>query len=394
MRKRIFLPLLALATLLAAEDRITSGMNQFATTTYHELARGTDNIVFSPFNISTALSMALAGARGQTATEMAATLHQPPADAAYHAAVADLVSRLNKSANTAGDELSMANALWLAQGLKILPAFEKTIRDQYGAPPTLLDFSANAEAARARINSWTSDHTKGKIQQLFGPGSIDPRTRLIITSAIYFNGKWSSPFKPTSTNPAPFKLEGGGTTDAKLMHQTDNFDYGETTSLQILQMKYADQSLAFVVLLPKTPDGIGNLEKSLTADNLTGWLAKLSNQRVEVLLPKFRAESEFQLAKALSNMGMKAAFQDSADFSGIDGRRDLFISQVVHKAYVDVSEQGTEAAAATGVSMMPMAIRQPQQHPVFRADHPFVFLIRDTHTGVILFAGRLMNPKS
>ena len=335
--------------------------------------------------------MALAGARGKTATEMGTVLHQPSGDASYHAALAALVGQLTKAANTSGDELSMANGLWVQKDYPIQSAFEHVIRDQYGVPLTPLDFAHDANAARMRINSWTSEHTKGKIQDLFGPGSLDARTRLVITSAIYFNGKWTEPFKPSATAPGPFKLPAGGTAQARFMHQTEDFGYAETPSLQILEMKYADQRLAFDVLLPKSPNGLGDLEKSLTAANLTSWLKTLGTDRVEVFLPKFRAESEFQLTGALSKLGMPGAFTASADFSGIDGRRDLAISQIVHKAFVDVSEQGTEAAAATGIRMMPTAVR-PRPTLVFRADHPFIFLIRDTQTGLILFAGRLTKP--
>jgi len=392
MMKRIALLLLAAVILYAGDDRIPTGMNQFATAAYSRISPGAGNIIFSPFNISTALSMALAGARGQTASEISAVLHQPSAGAAYHTALASLVGQLTQSANTAGDELSMANGLWVEKGLPIQSAFEQTIRVQYGAPLTPLTFSTNVEAARAQINSWTSEHTKGKIPELFGPGSLDSRTRLVITSAIYFNGRWRTPFQPRNTSAAPFKLQAGGTAQTNFMKQTGSFDYAETPSLQILEIKYADQSLAFDVLLPKSAEGLAGLEKSLTAENLTSWLATLSDRRVELLLPRFHAESEFQLVEVLAAMGMPSAFQSSADFSGIDGRRDLAVSRVVHKAFVDVSEQGTEAAAATGMAMSRTSLSPPAT--IFRADHPFVFLIRDTRSGVILFAGRLVKPQA
>ena len=177
------------------------------------------------------------------------------------------------------------------------------------------------------------------------------------------------------------------------MNQTSHFGYTETPSAQILEMRYAGTGIAFDVLLPKTVTGLADLEKSLTVENLTGWLGSLTPRNVQVSLPKFRAESEFSLRKALSTMGMPTSFTDQADFSGIDPKRALAISEVVHKAFVDVSEQGTEAAAATGITMRATSMRMPEQAVVFRADHPFVFLIRDTRTGAVLFIGRLMKPR-
>jgi serpin B len=246
---------------------------------------------------------------------------------------------------------------------------------------------------RSQINRWTEDHTKEKIKDLFPAGSLDAQTRLVLTSAIYFYGKWQDPFVTSRTQPAPFTLPTGATTQANFMNQTSHFGYTETPSAQILEMRYAGAGIAFDVLLPKALTGLRDLEKSLTPEKLTGWLGNLTTRDVQVSLPKFRAESEFSLHKALSTMGMPTAFTDKADFSGIDPKGGLAISEVVHKAFVDVSEQGTEAAAATGIAMRATAMRMPEQAVVFRADHPFIFLIRDTRTGGVLFIGRLMNPR-
>jgi serpin B len=177
------------------------------------------------------------------------------------------------------------------------------------------------------------------------------------------------------------------------MNQTAHFNYGETPSAQILEMAYAGSGIVFDVLLPKSASGLPDLEKSLTNETLTGWLGQLSNRNVQVGLPKFRAESEFSLEKTLSAMGMPTPFSGNADLSGISAKHKLTVSQVVHKAFVDVSERGTEAAAATGIAIRMTAIFSPDQPVVFRADHPFLFLIRDTHSGAILFIGRLMNPE-
>jgi serpin B len=388
--KRFVLPILLAAALPAADSRIAPAMNDFTTASYKQLMGGDANLILSPFNIATALSMALAGARGQTAEEIQAVLHL---HYDYDSALGALLADLTKAGNTGGNELHTANGLWVQKGFAIQPAFENTLTNNYHAPPTLLDFIANPEGARSQINRWAEEHTKEKIQNLLPAGSLGAQTRLVLTSAIYFYGKWQDPFVTSHTQPAPFTLPAGAATQANFMNQTSDFGYTETPSAQILEMRYAGTGMAFDVLLPTTLTGLPNLEKSLTPGNLTGWLGHLATRNVQVSLPKFRAESQFSLRKALSTMGMPTSFTGKADFSGIDPKRSLAISEVVHKAFVDVSEQGTEAAAATGITMHATAMRMPERAVVFRADHPFLFLIRDTRTGVILFIGRLMDPR-
>jgi serpin B len=390
--RRLLLPILVAAALPAADSHIMPSMNAFTTACYKQLTGGDGNLILSPFNIATALSMALAGARGRTAEEIQSVLDLHY-DATYDAALGALLDGLAKAGNGGGNELHTANGLWVQKGFAIQPAFESTLANDYHAPLNPLDFIANPEAARSRINRWTEEQTKEKIKDLLPAGSLNAQTRLVLTSAIYFYGKWQDPFSTSRTQPAPFTLPDGGTTEANFMNQTAHFGYGETPSAQILEMRYAGTGIAFDVLLPKTPAGLPSLEKSLTSENLKGWLGSLTVRDVQVSLPKFRAESGFSLRQTLSTMGMPAAFSERADFSGIDPQRRLAISAVVHKAFVDVSERGTEAAAATGVTMHALAMRMPEQPVVFRADHPFLFLIRDTSTGVALFIGRLTNPR-
>jgi len=367
-------------------------MNRFAAAAYRQLAQKDGNLILSPFSISTALSMLLDGARGQTAAGIAATLSQLQPGPAYHAAVASLAAELAKQANLGGNQLAIANGLWVQQGFPLESEFEQTVRKLYQAPLTPLDFQANAEKARHEINAWTAQHTNDKIPELFAPGSIEAATRMVLTSAIYFYGKWSAPFDPKNTRAEPFQLGGARTVDAMFMHQKTDFLYGETPSAQILEMKYQGTPLAFDILLPKANEGLAEVERSIKPDVLSAWFGALTSRKVETSIPKFRAESSFSLRDMLSRMGMADAFSRTADFSGIDGRRDLCVGGVVHKAFVDVSEEGTEAAAATGITVRPMAMRRLDQ-TVFRADHPFAFFIRDTASGVILFEGRLMQPK-
>ena len=386
------IPFLLAGALLASSD-VTPGMNRFAVSAYRQLAPHNGNLILSPFSVSTALSMLLSGARGQTAAGMAATLDQPNPGPAYHAAVATLAAELTKQANLDGNQLAIANGLWVQRGFPLQAAFEQTVQNMYQAPLTPLDFRDHAEQAREQINSWTAQHTNGRIPELFAQGSIDAVTRLVLTSAIYFYGKWRLPFDPQNTSAEPFQLGGGRTVDAKFMHQKADFLYGETAGAQILEMRYQGTPLAFDILLPKANDGLAELERSIKPDTLSAWFGALRTCKVDAAIPKFRAESAFSLRDMLSHMGMADAFSRAADFSGIDGRRDLFVGDVMHKAFVEVSEEGTEAAAATGITVRPLAMRRLEQ-AVFRADHPFAFFIRDASSGAILFEGRLVQPKS
>jgi serpin B len=265
---------------------------------------------------------------------------------------------------------------------------------QYDAKLEQVDFQTQAESARKEINDWVSDKTKGKIADLIGPGVLNAATRLALVNAIYFKGRWLHEFKKVRTKDQPFFFN----RDEKvvrtmLMNQSARFGYAETDSLQLLEMPYMGGDVSMVVLLPKEKGGLKALENSLTQKHLNDWLAQVSPHEVNVFLPKFKMTQEFGLARTLQAMGMTAAFSPPrADFSDMDGAKDLYISAVVHKAFVEVNEEGTEAAAATAVGVSRSAMQRPQPMPFFRADHPFLFLIRDTHSGSILFMGRVTNP--
>jgi serpin B len=218
-------------------------------------------------------------------------------------------------------------------------------------------------------------------------------TRLVLTNAIYFKGDWARQFKKDRTKQSPFTLASGEKVDAPMMNQTGEFRYMKAEDFQALELPYVDNELSMIILLPKETDALPKFEKTLNLEDFSQWLDRLHRREVIVSVPKFKMTSQFSLASVLTSMGMADAFSaTAADFSGITGGRDLFISAVIHKAYVDVNEEGTEAAAATGVTMRLTSVG-PTQTPVFRADHPFLFLIRDNHSGSILFIGRLMNPQ-
>ena len=388
MGTRLFVLPIALATVLSAAD-VAPGMNHFTVAAYKEVARGKGNLILSPFSIASVLSMAFEGARGQTADQMASVLHRLNG-AEYPAEFASMVAQMIQEGNAGANQLAIANGLWVQRGFSILPDFQHTLAEQYHAPLQLVDF--HSPQTVDEINAWTEQHTKGRIKNLFGPHSLGAKDRLVLTSAIYFYGKWQTPFKTKDTHPAPFRLGPGGTVDTNFMHQSGTFEYSETPTAQILQMHYAGTPMVFDIVLPKSDDGITALDTSITADDLANWLGDLATRTVDVTVPKFRAESEFSMAETLARMGMPVALTGSADFSGINGQKDIAISAVKHKAFVDVSEEGTEAAAATGMVMTRIAARQTER-VIFKADHPFLFFIRDSHSGTILFTGRMSNPK-
>lgn len=369
---------------------VVKGNTRAAVDLYAQLRDREGNLFFSPHSISTALALTYAGARTATADEMAKALHFPYGPEKLAPAIGALHQRLNAQGKDRGYQLRTANALWGQEGFEFRPQFLKLTRDHFGAGLHNVDFRA-AEQARQTINRWVEKETTDKIKDLLPQGRVNPDTRLVLTNAIYFKGDWAEQFRKDLTSEEPFKLPAGESVKAPLMNKTDRFRYYEGDTFQILQLPYKGHELSMVVLLPKAADGLPGFEKRLTADNLTAWLGQLREDKVIVTLPKFTVTSQFTLNGPLQKMGMKRAFSQQADFSGVNGRTDLWITAVVHKAFVELNEEGTEAAAATGVVAGVKSVA-PRPPPVVRADHPFMFLIRDDQTGSVLFLGRLVNP--
>jgi serpin B len=369
---------------------LVAGNTAFAADLYARLRKDKGNLFLSPFSISTALAMTAAGARGQTLAEMRKVLHLPedpnPAFSQLLAPMHSVPPGLKRAY-----ELSVASALWGQKGLPWKPEFIELTRKFYGAGLSEVDF-AETEAARKVINDWVAAQTREKIKDLIGPGVLDRDTRMVLTNAIYFKSAWFFPFNKGATQTQPFTLADGTKVDAPLMTQTEGFRYAEDESTQVLELPYQMGELSMVVLLPKSADGLAKLEEGLTADKLAAWEKAAKHAEVRVSLPRFRTEREFSLAPVLKAMGMASAFGRGADFSGMTAAEKLFIAEVLHKAFVDVNEDGTEAAAATAV-IMKRASALPREPKVFRADHPFVYLIRENKTKSVLFLGRLENPK-
>ena len=376
---------------------LVKGNSQFTFDLYARLRARTGNVFFSSYSISNALAMTYAGARGPTATQMAAALRFPTDGDRLHQSFA-MVNRDVKDAGTkGGTELHVANALWIQTGLATVPAFLATVKDGYGAGLTPLDFKTTPEKARTTINTWVEQQTRDRIVDLVPEGVITSNTRVVLTNAIYFKGKWKYAFPETSTRNDTFTLSTGKTiNDVPLMSQPRalSFRYLERDSFQALELPYDGNGQSMIVFLPKRADGLAELERTLTPTRMADWLAAMTVHDVYVTLPRFKVAAEFQLKDALSELGMPLAFSPAkADFSGIAMAERLWLSAVIHKAYVDVNEKGTEAAAATA-ALMTLSMRAEPKTAVFRADHPFFFVIRDNGTGSILFAGRLVNPRA
>ena len=373
-------------------NQVVAGNSKFAVDLYARLRTGEGNVFFSPFSISAALAMTYAGARAETASQMGRTLHLDLPPAKLDPAFFELKTNLDAIQKKGQVRLAVANSLWPQIGFDFHPDYLALCEQYYGAAVVPVDFAEHTEAARTKINDWVSVRTDGKIPELIKPGMLDRDNRLVLVDAIYFHGDWHLKFNGAQTQDQPFHISSRKSVTARLMRQTEDFGYAEFPNLQVLEMRYAGRQISMLVLLPRDVDGLTNLEAQLTPENLKSWTTRLAFRKVHVFFPSFTFRSQFLLADTLSAMGMSDAFEMSkADFSGMDGRKDLFISSVIHEAYVKVDEKGTEAAAATAVAVAAGAAF-PREIPAFRADHPFLFLIRDNHTGSILFLGRVMNP--
>jgi serpin B len=355
-------------------------VNAFAADLYGNLAAEDDgNICLSPYSISSALSMTYGGAAGLTAEQMNEVLHFGGPDAT-HPAFSYLRRNVNAIQKPGHIQLNTANALWPQEGYLFLPDYLALIREFYAGEIHPVDYATDPERARQQINSWVEEQTNERIQNLIKAGSLTPLTRLMLVNAIYFKGNWASQFKEADTRPAPFTLADGSTVEVPMMSQTADFRLARTEKLLALELPYEGGDLSMIILLPDRGE-------ALTLPPMD--TLEFREMEVGVQLPKFKLESSFNLGGTLAAMGMPAAFSRNADFSGMDGAGTLIIDEVVHKVFVEVNEEGTEAAAATGVGMRLTSM--PQQ---FIADRPFLFLIRENKTGTMLFMGRVMDPST
>jgi serpin B len=382
-------------SVLYAQDlsSVVNANNQFAFELYSKYKSKEDNIFFSPYSISSALAMTYEGARGQTADEIQSVFHFPKDDSLRRESFLKIYEQINKKDKKY--QLRTANALWAQKDYKFLAEYFNLIDQYYRGKVTNLDFISQTEQSRITINNWVEEQTDNKIRNLIPPGVLNEMTRLVLTNAIYFKGFWDKQFDKKETKEEDFRTSPGNTVKVQMMSLTGEeaeFNYTETERLQILELPYEGEELSMLILLPKGDD-LNALEESLNTENLSEWRNRLIEQRVEVYIPKFKFETKYFMAEDLKGMGMPTAFSMNADFSGMTGKKDLFISQVIHQAFVEVNEEGTEAAAATAVVWKGLSVR-PKSIKIFKADHPFIFVIQEKETGDILFLGRVTNPTS
>jgi len=374
---------------------LVSGNSALAFDLYQALKDEEGNLFYSPYSISQALAMTYAGARGETAQQMADTLHFILSPDALHPAFNSLdieLSQRGEGAEGTDDEgfrLNIVNAIWGQDGYEFLSEFLDVLAENYGAGLRLLDFINTPEESRLTINNWVSDQTEGRIEDLIPQGLIDTLTRLVLTNAIYFNAAWQYPFNEDTTADGAFYLLDGGEVIVPMMSQTESFSYAEGDGYQAVELLYDGGELSMVILLTQAGH-FEAFEEALGAQQVDGIMGRLEPGQVALTIPKFEFESDFSLKETLATMGMPVAFSRDANFSGMTGNHDLFIADVIHKAFVSVDEAGTEAAAATAVVMKLTAV--PEEPVEVTIDRPFIFLIRDIETDTILFVGRIFNP--
>jgi serpin B len=378
-------------------SELVEGNGAFALDLYHALRGKGGNLFYSPYSISVALAMTYAGARGETEQQMADALHytlpQDRLHPAFNALDLALASRGEGARGKDGEgfRLHIANAIWGQAGYTFLSEFLDVLAVNYGAGLRLVDFVAASEEARVTINDWVSEQTEGRIKDLIPSGAIDALTRLVLTNAIYFNAAWSVPFQEELTEDGPFYLLDGTEVTVPMMKQIESLGYAAGQGYQAVELPYDGYELSMVLLVPEAGE-FDAFEDALDVERVESILQNLAPTQVALSMPKFTIESSFSLVDALDALGMPDAFSEKADFSGMTGNRELFVSDVVHKAFVSVDEAGTEAAAATAVIM---ALTAAPAEPIrVTVDRPFIFAIRDIETGALLFVGRVIDPSA
>ncbi len=375
---------------VAAEEMksLVRGNTEFAFALYNEAREKPGNVVFSPYSISSALAMTYDGARGETAQQMANVLHFPPDRKQLHPAFRELNGALTKRSD--GLELSIANALWGQKGMTFHTEFLDATRTFYGAGVQEVDYIRAQPVALKTINNWVNRETRTKIPTILQPNDLTVDTRLVLTNAIYLKGQWATAFKKDATRPADFLRKPDDSVLVPTMHHAKaEFPYAAIDGVEVLELPYRGNKASMVVILPGPSYDLADLERSLSAEKLAVWLSKLHPAEMRVSLPRFKIELELRLNENLKKMGMPLAF--AGGFSGMTSEASLCISAVIHKALVEVDEEGTVAAAATAVVMGEKSERRTTH---FNANRPFIFLIRDRTTDSVLFVGRVTDPSA
>lgn len=370
---------------------VAQGATAFGIDLYRRLGQEGRNLFFSPLSLSGAFGMVQAGARGETEAEIAHVLHYTLPRDRLHPALGALMRGM--ALDQPARRLAVANAVWVQRDYPLLPDYVGLLGENYGAAPEKVDFSANAPEAAARINQWAERNTNGRIRNLLRAGDLSANTRLVLTNTVWMKADWLRQFHPLMTRPGDFFGSMGEAVQIPFMHQQEPFRHLDAPGFQAIELPYVGEELAMIVFLPKARDGLPAFERELEAGRLERWIGQVraaDPEPIDLALPKIRLETRYQLARTLSDMGMPLAFGEGADFSGIDGRGGLFIAKAIHQTFLQVDEEGTEAAAATALVMNESGPRPARIR--FHADHPFFFLIRDNRSGALLFMGRIGEP--
>ena len=378
---------------------LTQATNAFAFDLFGQLRKQRGNVFFSPYSASSTLGMVFTGAKGETEKEIARALHLDKLDAAKsqrrEAFLQSIQERLVAEARMKGpQELHIANALWSTPDTPLRTAFVAGIRDSFSGEIQKVDFN-NESAARAKINGWVEDQTQGRIKDLIPVGVLTPLTRLVLTNAVYFKAAWEHPFSKFQTRKDAFHVSPSQKTHVDMMRQTEHFRLTEADGLKMLKLPYEGNKASMLVILPDRAEDLPAIEETLTAEKLDGWLAQGKEVRVAVTIPRFRNENAYDLIPAMTGMGVTQAFKPHlADFGDIAQaiNAPLYIGAFLHKAFINVDEAGTEAAAASAMAAKTTAMLQKNAPIPFTADHPFLYLIRAEETGDILFIGRMSDP--
>jgi len=363
--------------------------DQFAIALYSKI-KDEGNVFFSPYSISSAFGMVYEGAAGKTAEEIRSAFGFSDVSSERRASFASIFNQLNDK--DAKYDLQLANALWAQKDYAFLSSYIDVLKNSYGAEANSVDFKGSTENVRLEISKWVESKTNNKIKDLFAEGSLNAMTRLVLTNAVYFKGLWESPFEKANTSQQDFYLDSGSKVSVSMMNKKESFNYAESGGVKVLEMPYQGEKLSMIIFLP-AKGSTRSFEESLSFEKIMELRNKLTGADVIVSVPKFKFDKSYSLNDSLKKLGISEAFiSGQADFSGMDGTKDLFIDQAVHKAFIEVNEDGTEAAAATGVTMSATAMPIEVEPFTFKADHPFMFLIQDNESGNILFMGKVADP--
>jgi serine protease inhibitor len=372
-------------------QEVVNANNKFAFELYSELNKASDsNIFYSPYSISSAIAMTYEGAKGQTADEMKSVFHFPIRDI-LRSNFAAIYNDINKG--NSAYELRTGNALWVQEDYPFLQDYTSSVEKYYGGKAANLDFIKETEKSRQTINSFIEEQTNNKIKDLIPSGFLNSLTRLVLTNAIYFKGTWEWEFDKSDTHEQDFKITPTNVVKTPMMYFDNDkakFNYADVDGLQILELPYKGEKISMLILLPT--ENLDAIESSLTAEKLEEWKSQMKEFKLDAIyLPKFEFDAKYFMKDTLSAMGMPMAFTwPGANFSGMDGTNNLYISSVIHQAFIKVDEEGTEAAAAAAI-VTTFGSAGPSN--IFRADHPFIFIIQEKETGNILFLGRVIDPR-